>query len=627
VSPALRRNALPAVAVLLVLVEAGIRAALGRPYPGSTLLLLAACGIALLRFVPGELQRPSLAAAVVPALGIGSFAVLLTTVSIAGVRLNETSIRLSTAALVIALAAVSIRIRAPEPVWRGSLGRELLLGGALVVLVAYAFASSWDLAYPFQLEGSDVGHYLLYADEVATQGHLLIDDPYSGDDRVFADPPAVGAVYGSALILDDVSSWTLAWGLLAVSAISVLSVFATAGALWGAGAGLAAGAAYAVAPIRLDTMYWHGLGTSLALVFLPLVVLALGLMYRGARDWRAIGLLGFALVSVAASHSTSAIVVAVVVALAPVIDVVRHALAQRSGPIAAVRSSWRDGVTRPVVLGVAVAAILGLGVLAHLRLLSERLGRPVDYRFLGPDWLDRAAVSGYFSWSFLVFSAIALALVLSSRRLRRDPAVLALLALGLACVVIGQLWRIHVPFEYRRSVYYLGIALVLVIGLAFVRLRPRAIGIVAFVLALGFVARGAVGLGLPERVLEGSRPESPAVTGLNEFRRRLDTGELPEARVLVTDGCLHFAVAYFVRRPTLPAFSERQVGFVDRLPLARDAARVLAGGPDGRALARQLGVDYVVADPRCVGPDLAKRVEGTVVAANDELVVVRLPTA
>ena len=81
---------------------------------------------------------------------------------------------------------------------------------------------------------------------------------------------------------------------------------------------------------------------------------------------------------------------------------------------------------------------------------------------------------------------------------------------------------------------------------------------------------------------------------------------------------------YLVRRPTIPAFSERQVGFVDRLPLARQAAEILQGGPEGAALARRLGVRYAVADPECA-PDLAARLHGSTVIRNDDLVVVRLP--
>lgn len=248
----------------------------------------------------------------------------------------------------------------------------------------------------------------------------------------------------------------------------------------------------------------------------------------------------------------------------------------------------------------------------------------MSYRFLGPDWLDRAAVAGYYSWAFLVVTAVALALVLSARRLRRDPALLAVLALALACVVVSQLGRVHVPFEYRRSVYYLAIAMVMVVGVAFLRLRQRAVWIAMYALVLAYVAHLSVGLRLPERVLAFPEPRTAAVSGLTAFRTQLDSGQLPDSPLLVTDSCLHFAVPYLVRRPTLAAFGERQVGFADRLPLARQAARVIQGGPDGRRLAERLGVRYVVADPRCE-PDLAANLGGRVVLRNDEVVVVQLP--
>ena len=121
-----------------------------------------------------------------------------------------------------------------------------------------------------------------------------------------------------------------------------------------------------------------------------------------------------------------------------------------------------------------------------------------------------------------------------------------------------------------------------------------------------------------------SEPRAAGIVGLLLFRAKLDRGALPDSTRIVTDACLHFAVPYLVRRPTLPAFSERQVGFVDRLPLARQAAVVLGGGPEGIALAARLGVGYVVADPGCV-PDLQARLGGTTVVANEGVVVVRLP--
>jgi hypothetical protein len=605
--------------------DAGVRLVTGGPYAGSALLLLAACGLACVPFLPAELETPSRRLAVLPALAVGSFTVLLTTVSVAGVPLTELSIRLAVAALVLILVVASTALRPARESSRLRLPprREAAVLATLVGLVGFSLASSWDVVYPFQAEGTDWGHYLLYADEVAAQEQLLVDDPFAGEGgRVFADPPAVGALYGSILILDGVPSWPLTAGLVIVSALTVLSVYAAAGALWGAWAGIAASAAYAVAPIRLDPMYWHGLGTTLALVFVPLVVLALGLMYRGRRDWRTIALLGAALASVAASHATSAVVVAVLVALAPIVDVARLIVRGHVAPMRALRSSWDEGLLRPVVLAVVIAGALGAGVIAHLRLQAAELGRPVSYRFLGPDWLDRAAVAGYYSWAFLVVAAVALALVLSSRRLRGDPALLAVLALGLACVLVSQLWRVHVPFEYRRSVYYLGIAMVFVVGAASVRLRRHAAWIGAYALVLAYVAHLSVGLRLPQRVLDFPQPKTPAVSGLTELRDRLDEGRLPETSLVVADSCLHFAVPYLVRKPTLAAFGERQVGFVDRLPLARKAATVIEGGPAGRSLAASMRVGYVVADPRCT-PDLAARLGGTVVVSNDELVVVR----
>jgi len=595
------------------------------PYLGVTVLLLAACGLAILPFVPVEAARPSVRLAVAPALAIGLVSVLLTTVSIVGMRLTEARIRTVVAVLVVGLVVAGALVRRRSegrPRW--SPRRELVATAVLGGIVAFALASSWDLAYPFQARGTDWGHYLLYADEVAAQGALLIDDPLAGEeDRVFADPPAVGAVYGSFLVLDGISSWSLTAGIVVLSALTVLSVYAAVATLWGAGAGLTAAAAYAVAPIRLDPMYWHGLGTTLALLFVPLTLLALGLLYRGSRDRRTVALLAVSLASVAAAHATSALVVAVLVLVASLVDAVRRLVSRHSPPGARLRSWWRDGIIRPALAGTVLAFVLGAGVLAHLAQQSARLGEPVSYRFLGPDWLDRAAIQGYYSWEFLAVVAVALPLVLSSRRLRRDPALLAVLALGLACLAVAELWRLHVPFEYRRVVYYLAIALVVVVGVAFLRFRPRAAWIAAWVVAFAYVAHVSVGLRLPQRVVEGSEPRDPAVAGLTQLRRRLDAGQLPEAR-LVSDACLHFAVPYLVRRPTLPAFGERQVGFVDRLPLARKAAAILEGGAVGRDLAAELGVRYVVADPECE-PDLAQRLRGAVVLENDRVVVVRLP--
>ena len=616
-----------AAAIGLLAIDAAVRVALGRPYVGATFLLLTACGLALLPFVPKELATPSRRLAVLPALAIAALSILLTTTSIVGVALTESTIRVAVGVLVLSAVAASLLVR---PITRSQLPQsptrtEALAVVMLVGLFLFSVAASWDIVYPLQARGIDLWHYLLYAEEVADQQRLLIDDPYAGEaGRIFADPPAVGALYGSFLVLDGISSLTLAFGLVIASAVSVLSVYAAAGTLWGIGAGVVAAGAYAVAPIRLDLMYWYGLGTALALVFVPLVVLCLGLMFRGRRDWRTTALLALSLAAVAASHSTTAIVVAVIVAIAPLVDLVRWWSADRRGA-GWLRSWWREGVIRPVLVATASAVVLGAGVIAHLAAQAADLGRPVDYRLLGSDWLDRDAIEGYYAWPFLVITCVAVALLLTSRY-RGDPALLAVVALALACVVVSQLWRVHFPFEYRRSVYYLGIAMVLVIGVAFLRFRPRPIWLVVCAIAIAYVSQQSIGLRLPQRVLAGSEQMSTTLSLLVTFRDRLDSGALPESPRFVTDGCTLFVVPYLTRRPTLTAFGARQVGFENRLALAQKASTVLQGGSEGRRLAASLGVRYAVAHPRCT-PDLPAKLGAPAIVETDELVVVQLPSA
>ena len=608
----------------MLVADAVVRLAVGGPYVGATLLLLTACGLSLLPFLPESLRTPSRQLAVLPALALGSFSILITSVSIVGIELTELIIRLVVLTLVVVLAVVTTYLRpslsrTPTLAWspRGELATVAVLAGLFV----FAYASALDVARPFLAE-TDLGHYLQYAEQVEDQRRILIDDPFAGEpDRIFADPQMVGGVYGSFLILDGISSWPLAHGLLVVSAISVLSVFVAAAGLWGTGAGLAAAGAYAVAPIRIDLMYWHGLGTALALVFVPLVVLALGLMFRGVRDWRVSGLLGFSLVGVAAAHSTSALVVGVLVLVVPLVDAVRWLVVRRR--VGAAARSWlRDGIVRPLALGLAVAVVLGIGVIAHLAGQAADLGDPADYRAFDPGWIDRNAISGYFSWEFLVLAGVALVVVLVSRPLRRDAALLAVGSLLFACVLVSQLWRIEVSFEYRRVVYYTGIGLALVIGAAAVRLPRRVMWIGAYVLVLAFVAHVSVGLRLPERLLSPER-EPASRSGLLELRRQLDAGRLPDASLIVVDNCLKWAVPYYVRRPTIAAVGARELGFENRLPLARRAVRVIEGGDDGRSLARRMGVDYVIADARCI-PNLAELVGGKVVIENPDLIVLQL---
>jgi hypothetical protein len=605
----------------LLALDGLIRVVAGGPYPGATLLLLVACGVSLLPLLPKELASPSLRLAVLPALALGSFAILLTTVSVVGIRLTELSIRLSVLVLVVVLSIVGAMLRRREHDVQTSwpVRREGVAVAALAGIVCLSLAAGWDVVEPFPPPGSDWGYYLLHADEIEAQGRLAPDNTYGvGEIRTLGSYPGVGAVYGSFRILDGVSSESLARGLAVAVALTPLAIYAAVAALWGVGAGLLAAAAYAVAPIHLEPLYWHGLATTLGLLFLPLVVLALGLQYRGRRDPRVIGLLGFSLAAVAVMHSISAGLVAVLLTLVLLGDVL-GGLVGRAGA----RSWWREGMAKPVLSGVAVGCVLGTGVIVHLRQLAVELGSPVSSEFYDSDWLDSATLEYYFSWPFLGLVGASLVLVVWNRDLRRDRALRAVVALVLSSVLVSQLWRIHVAFEYRRVVYYVAPALVILIGIAFARMRPRWLWVAGYALVLAYIAHVSIGLRLPERLLEGGGERSETVDAVRALRLELEQGDSGRQTLVVADGCLGVRVPYLVRSPTTIAFEDWQVGFTKLVPEARAARTVLRGGPEGRRLAEELGVRYVLVDPRCT-PNVEVDLGGTTIFRGDELLIVEL---
>ena len=606
----------------LVGVDIAVRLVVGHPYPGSTGLLVLACGSAVLPFLPGELGRLSFQLSTLPALGIASFAALLTTISMIGMALTELSVRLAVVVLVVALGALAralpARFEDPPPVARRETATLALLG----CVFAFGLASAWDIVRPFPPPAVDWGHYLLYAEEVEVERSLLVEDRYSGEEgRLFADSPGVGALYGGVLILDGVSSEWLSYGVILISALSILTVFAGAGGLWGSWGGIAAAAAYAVSPIHIDPIRWHGVGTNLALIFVPLVVLAFGLLYRGSRDWRVIVLLGTSLLGVAVSHSTSTFVVAFFVCTALVVDAIRHLVTHRSELRRAGTSWWREGIARPVALGVGLAAAVGAAVIVHLRAQASDLGSPVSFRLFEPDWLSWRVFEDYYSLAFLGLTAASVLLILSSRTLRRDAALLSLVSLAVACAVVAELWRLEVPFEYRRAVFYLGIAMAMLIGAASVRVKRSRWTAVGYALVFAYIAHTSVGLRLPERLLSDRQAKGTSAQRLIELRERIDRQELPDASLLVADRCVNFVVPYLLKRPTIVGFEPWQLGFESRVRLAETAATVLDGGERGRRLAASLGVGYVVANPSCT-PELAQRLGGRIVLDKDGVVVV-----
>ena len=221
---------------------------------------------------------------------------------------------------------------------------------ALVGVFASRSPRAWDVVEPFPPPGSDWGTTSCTRTRSKRGRRLAPENPYGvGETRPLGSYPGVGAVVrqladpGRSLVASRSRA-----ALVVAVALTPLAVYAAAAALWGIGAGLLAAAAYAVAPIHLEPLYWHGLATTLGLLFLLLAVLALALMYRGRRDRDMIGLLGFSLAGVVVFHSVERGVVAAVSSR----SCCSPTSSAGSSP-ARPRAWWRDGMARPVLAGGA----------------------------------------------------------------------------------------------------------------------------------------------------------------------------------------------------------------------------------------------------------------------------------
>ena len=294
-----------------LLVRAGRRAVRTSARPSSC---SRPAGLRCFPFLPAALRSPSRQLAVLPALALASLSILLSTISIVGIELTEVTIRLAARLVfVLAMAAATTMLRSRTDGGSGSAWSVAARRSRSPFSPRCSSSRTRrrSTSHARSCAGADLGHYLLYADEVEAQGSA--PDRRSVRGRAGSDlrrPAAVGAVYGTFLILDGISSWPLAHGLARRIARSPCSVCSRPLPRCGERApAWPLQAPTAVAPIRLDPMYWHGLGTTLALVFVPLVVLALGLMYRGPGDRRAIGAPRPVARRGGVPHSTSMIVV------------------------------------------------------------------------------------------------------------------------------------------------------------------------------------------------------------------------------------------------------------------------------------------------------------------------------
>ena len=593
---------LPAVAGLGLVVLEGLLALVGvHPLALSAAVLILAPGLALQPQLPRELGVVGRWAAV-PIVGCAAASILVISASTLGIPVTGTALRLLLLAAAAAGVLAARRWALPPPRALRTGRAPLAVGAALVAIVCAGVALQSRVIAGSPVPGTDWGHYLLYPSQVARQHALVIDNPYwMLGGRRFRDDPALGALYGSALVMSDARASALAHGIWLFAVLAIVSVFLFASALGGPVAGLIAAGLYAAIPMNETILGWHGLGNLFGLALLPLALVPMAWALWGRADRRMAALLALAIVALAAAHRLTFLVACVALAIAGALGL---SLLRRR------RELLEFGLRT-----AAFAVPLGLLVVIDLARRSENAGGVQDYRVYLPTKVDLGLTISDLTVPVAIAGVLALILLL--RRVRRDPALLTLYAAGAATLVLAYGWILHVPTVYYRMVYFVPLVLAPAIGVALAGLprllrferAPRLLPVGAAVAAVGlFAATAAVaydrGPGVREFYLWASRA---SLNGIDEVSR-LTT----RRQAVVTDRCWSFLAPWLLQRPVLAGIDPADILPAWEARPAATARAILYGRPaTARRLARRDGVRYAILNPGC---------------ASDETDALRLPT-
>jgi hypothetical protein len=571
--------------------------------------LLVAPGLALTPFLPRELARPVLCVAVIPIVGGATSSIAIITVSALGVPLTGLSIRLTLLVVVLASVAASIAFGTGEVDSEARMPAiRLSRDGATLAFLGAILCAGITLQALIvggkPLPGQDWGHYLLYVDEIRTKHSLLIDNPYwMLGGRQFAEDPGITSMYGAYGLLSRTGTAELVQGIWVVAALTIVSVFVFVAALWGRTAGLIAAGLYAVVPMNLDMLAWHGLANVWALALLPLVLLAAGMALRGHSSHRWSFVLALSLVALAAAHRVTFLVAMLTLLVCLAIGLLRNA--RRALHFAL----WTS----------AFAAVLGAGVMVDLAIRNARTGGIQSYRSFLATKVDWVYVGRDLTTLFGILGAIALVVVLFAPPLRADGARWVLFALIAAVLVLSYAWVAHVPMSYNRATYFIPLVLSTAIGVAWSTLAPKlAVGAAVVVLLVGLSARD---LAPTLRAFYGYVDQG-SLTGLGYLKALAAPRD-----VVVTDTCWGFLATWLLRQPILAAQDPALILPKTEVAPAATARRILYGGKAGQQVARRLGARYAIVDPECThqtGQVVAPPNVGTPIYASRRLVVLDL---
>jgi hypothetical protein len=568
------------------------------------LALLALCagpGLALIPVLPVQVRESPVAAlAAAPAVGAAATMVALISLSSADVRIERATVAAVLGVLVLAGLALPgadpIRIHGRQAAAGAAALALALAGGALLQARVIGGAP---------VPGNDWAKYVLYGEQIARHGHLLIDNPYWMLGVPFREDPGAPALYGGFLALTASPASVLVHGIWPFAVMVPLSTFAYVRAFWGdLAAGLAA-LLIAVLPISQDILGWHGMANLAALALLPLVLLYLTqLVRRGLRPMEAAAFC-LLVVAVAAAHRLSLLVMALL------------AVTVLGGAVAA-------GVARRVLPGLAMtaiaAALLCPGVVYDLVERGRTFGGTQSYRAYLTAKVEPDPLTGDLT---LVFAVLAIAAVLLAIRWSiRDGALALPLALVVVIAALAYAYLIHVPLAYSRMAYYLPVALAPLVAVALLRvLRARGAALT------GLAAAGAIAAfawGDDRNVRDFYAFANPAsLRGLDAVATMLKPGE-----VVVTDRCWSFQATWLLHTRTIAALEPEDIQPKAELARARQARAVLDGTPEGIALAQRLHIRYLLVDPTCTDtharPTHPPRV-GAPAYLSKRLVVLELP--
>ncbi|HKF82177.1 MAG TPA: hypothetical protein VKB23_04360 [Solirubrobacterales bacterium] len=596
-------------ALLLVLGAALVRLAGGHPSSLIAIGCLVAPGFAATALLPAELRRAPLSWLLAPPLGFAISSILLISAAGLGLPLTDGVIYILLAGACAAGLAAAVRFSSSAPLprirERAAAAPEipLLLAGAVLLGIGLEAKAIGGTPLP----GADWAHYLLYSSEIARHHGLLLENPYwMLGNSSFAEDPGVPSLYGAYLILSGHGAGLLYHGIWVFAALGILTTYVFVRTLFGDIAGVVAAAVYAVAPLGLNILTWHGLANVYAIMYVPLILLAAGMMLRGRVSVRWSGFLALFLVALVAGHRLSFLIVAVALLLLGVLALVR---APRPTLTFALRTA---------LFGVAC----GFGVAVYLVRQANSLGGLQSYKVYLPTKIDSSTLemaARYLSWPLIVAAVLGLGVILLRRRLRVDAAAYVPIAFLAALLLVGVSYIVHFPTEYSRVVYYLPIPVAALIGIGITGIPSRAALLVGVLLVAVIAPLSYTRAGEARDFFTFVDPGSER--GLAYLSRRLEPGD-----VVAADRCWSFLATWELRHRVLGGLDPSLSLAGSEARPASVARKILVGSRGSVRLARRYGVHYALIDPICtdeLGRPPVVPTHGAPVYESTHLVIIR----